>query len=181
MRQFLLITGFFLLIQIRDAYCKDCNDSIAKKIYYEAFSNNSTSPDYVVFIAVDMQTRMSKEICCESHSLIKAFREDNTSDSDTATFLRSYRKAIDMYDSILISQSCDYSFYFKTTSSLEKIGFYNYNSDSVEYYAKQASFIIDSIKEQYNPDKSNLPKDYIKNENLFIIHNLSLVSTKYYI
>jgi hypothetical protein len=155
------------------AFCQDCNDSISKKAYYDAFSNNSTSPDYIVFVAVDMQRDISKEICCESKSLIRAFREDHVSGiMDTATFLRSYKEAIDMYDSILISQPCKYTFHFKTSASLDDIGFYDYNSDSLDYYNKHSGAIIDSIKINYDPDKRILLKEYSNNQNLYLMHVL---------
>jgi len=46
------------------------------KYFYSAFANNSTSPDYLVFTAIEKQTGLTKEICCESDFLYSAFQNE---------------------------------------------------------------------------------------------------------
>jgi hypothetical protein len=171
MRQFLQIITLFLFIPLI-VECSNYHNSKSKKMYYDAFQNNSTSPNYVVFKAIDLQTNLSKEICCESDNLFRAFIEDNISDTDTLTFKITYYKTLELYDSISNSPSFDYSFSFKSTQSLKNIGYYDYFSDSVDYYLKNTGTIINSIKKNYDPDKRLLLKDYAKNDNLYLIHVL---------
>jgi hypothetical protein len=173
MRQFLLITGLFVLIHSRDTYCKDCNDSITKKIYYDAFNNRSTAPDYVVFIAVDLKTNESKEICCESDQLYEAYLKDNLSNKDSATLFNTYKKAIFSFDSILISLSCDYTFSFKSSEALSHVGYYNYKSDSLDYYSsRQTIQIINSIRKDFR-DKPIALNNYYRYISIYLIHILN--------
>jgi len=154
--------------------CKNQVDPNVKKAYYEAFTNNSTASNYVVFTAIDLHKKKSKEICCSSRSLIDAFIHNDLSQIDSISFIRSYYKANRAYDSILTSCCCDYSFTFKNPESLEEIGFYNYNSDSVKYYSMQKDIpvLIDSIQKNFNDTVPLFLIDYYKTDSRYLIHVL---------
>jgi hypothetical protein len=172
MRHILLITS--LVIALINNGCNNCKDSEKQKYIIDALSNNSTSPDYVVFKAVDTKTNKSKEICCESGLLNEVFINDNISNKDSATLLNTHKKAIEKFDSILASKSCDYSFDFRKPKSLDDIGFNNYFEDSIKWYSNKSNIaIINTIIKQFNPNKKPLLIDYFKHYNIYLIHVLN--------
>jgi hypothetical protein len=163
-----------MIIMLIDFGCNNCKDSEKQKYISQAFSNFSTSPDYVVFTAIDIKTNKSKEICCESDFLYESFINDNVSHKDSAALVDTYKRAIKKFANILIVKSCDYTFGFKSTKSLKDIGFYDYNVDSVKWYTNIRTFaIIDSIKKNYKQDKISLLIDYFKKDNIYLIHVLN--------
>jgi hypothetical protein len=153
--------------------CNDCKDTERQKYINMTFSNNSTSPDYVVFNAIDNNTKLSKEICCESDILYYAFIDDNISNKDSATLMDTYKKAIEKFENILMAKSCDYTFRFNSFKSLKEIGFFDYNEDSLRWHENEKTLlIIDSIMKNYKNDKANLLSDYSQYENIYLIHIL---------
>ena len=57
---------------------KYSNDSLRNEIFKIAYENKSTAPSYVVFIAKDLNTGETKEICCEAPFLSGAMHRNLT-------------------------------------------------------------------------------------------------------
>ena len=117
-----LVIQLLILISCKSELKKqneDCRNSESQKYFYHAFANSSTSPDYIVFTAVEKQTGRAKEICCESDQLFRAFQNEGFSK-------RKLNDPFKEYNNILKSRPCDHTFEFYYKSSLELIGFYTY-------------------------------------------------------
>ncbi len=173
MRQIQYLIGLTILIALTFG-CKNQIDPKVKEVYHQAFTNNSTASNYVVFTAIDLQTNKSKEICCHSRSLIDAFIDDDLSHKDSVSFINSYNKACRVYDSILISSNYNPTFKFKKSESLVGIDFYNYDTDSVEYYSNQPDIavLVESIKKNFNDTVRHLLIDYYKTDSRYVNHVL---------
>jgi hypothetical protein len=112
---------------------EDCRNSVTQKYFYQSFENSSTSPDYLVFTAVEKKTGRAKEICCESGQLFRAFQNEGFSK-------RKLNDPFKEYNNILKSRPCDHKFEFIYKSSLDEIGFYTY-----EYNRKCADSLSNII------------------------------------
>lgn len=129
-------------------------------MFIHAYTNNSTSPDYVLVNVTDLNTMEIKTICLENYSLINVY------ENEIGNF--------ESYDSLIKCSQLPISIKLKNKGNLKNLNFYEYNIDSLNYYS---SFINDSIikfiKNEYkpNPNPKALLQKYIK-PNIYIIHHL---------
>ena len=149
-------------------------DSLKQRIFSKTFSNNSTAPDFVVFVVQDLNTNKSKEICCESDDLFEAFVEENVYSKKPLSMTDTYKKALEKWDEIMLTVSSRTVFSFKSSKSLEYTGYYNYLTDSLDSYSNdKTTAIIDSIKKNFFSGKRVLLKDYSKSRSIYLIHSLN--------
>ncbi len=95
----------------------NCNNVEKQNYFYHAFENNSTSPDFLIFKAVDKRTGINKEICCGSDQLYRAILNEGF-------VKRQLNDPLREYNAIKKSKPCDHLFEFYNKKSLEIIGFY---------------------------------------------------------
>lgn len=153
----------------------DCRKSEHQKYFYSSFANNSTSADYLVFTAIETQTGLKKEICCESNSLYRAFQNEGFSK-------RKLNDPFKEYNDILKLKPCDHRFEFLNQSSLECIGFYSYNysskcADSLAKTIRKGK--LDSIFNDTTLIKHRVLSKYFGRiedykKEIYLIHYLSL-------
>ena len=96
---------------------KYSNDSIRSVIFKIAYDNKSTAPSYIVFNAKDLNTGLTKEICCEAPFLSGAMHRELNISYDT--------KGIEYIDSIILANRQGV-FEFKNKEALNNISFYDY-------------------------------------------------------
>jgi hypothetical protein len=133
----------------------------------KTFLNNSTSPDYIVFTAIEENTSKNKEICCESEDLHIAFINDKISKQD-----KNSNSAMIEFENYINSNLDKIEFRFTKSESLKLIGFYTYSQDSIVKYSNDyTNEIILKIKKEY--PKSRLLSHYCKIENIYMIHILN--------
>ena len=110
------------------------NDSLIAKNFEAAYNNNSTAPSYIVFKAVDLNTRQTKEICCVAPFLSGAMHREYKKDYDD--------NGTNYIDSLVLNNR-ERLFKFRDKSALENISFYDYPD----------SLFIEKEKKKYNLDK----------------------------
>ncbi|WP_129366947.1 hypothetical protein [Lutibacter sp. HS1-25] len=93
------------------------NDSIRKQIFKSSYENNSTAPNYIVFKATDLNTGLTKEICCEAPFLSGAIHREFNIKYDSI--------GIKKVDSIILANR-QRIFNFKNKETLKNINFYDY-------------------------------------------------------
>jgi len=110
------------------------NDSLIAKNFEDAYNNNSTAPSYIVFKAVDLNTRQTKEICCVAPFLSGAMHREYKKDYDN--------NGTNYIDSLVLNNK-ERLFKFRDKSALENISFYDYPD----------SLFIEKEKKKYNLDQ----------------------------
>ena len=132
---FLVLTLTTCQGELKKEY-NDCRKSEQQKYFYSAFANNSTSPDYLVFTAIEKQTGLTKEICCESDFLYSAFQNEGFSK-------RKLDNPFKEYNDVLNLKPCVPRFEFIYRRSLDLIGFYSY-----DYSSKCADSLTKTIRKE---------------------------------
>lgn len=100
-----------------DLFDKYSNDSIRNVNFKIAYDNKSTAPNYLVFKATDLNTGLTKEICCEAPFLSGAIHRELGIDYDT--------KGTDFVDS-LINANTSRTFKFENQEALKNVSFNEY-------------------------------------------------------
>jgi hypothetical protein len=100
-----------------DLFDKYSNDSVRNVNFEIAYDNKSTAPNYLVFKATDLNTGLTKEICCEAPFLSGAIHRELNVDYDT--------KGTEFVDSIIKANS-NRTFEFKNQEALKNISFNEY-------------------------------------------------------
>lgn len=146
-----------ILNDSKDIIDKYSNDSVRNQIFKIAYQNTSTAPSYVVFKAVDLNTKETKEICCEAPFLSGAMHRE---------FEKGYTESESKFIDNLILNNKSRVFQFKNKDALKNIGFDEYpGSDlikkaatkiNLEYYLKIYG-ANDSIKSMnFNNDSTGV-------------------------
>lgn len=136
MKGFITILGFSLLLVIHSCGSKDetdnetdyskskfelfdeySNDSLRALLFEIAYNNKSTAPSYVVFKAKDLNTNLTKEICCEAPFLSGSIHTEFDIDYDT--------KGMEKVDSIILINKQNI-YQFENEDALNNISFYDY-------------------------------------------------------
>ena len=128
-----------------DLFDNYSNDSIRNANFKIAYDNKSTAPNYLVFKATDLNTGLTKEICCEAPFLSGAIHRELNIDFDT--------KGTDFVDSIIKSNS-NRIFEFKSEEALNNISFKEYpNYDRLLQISK--SIDLDYYYKTYGKNDSS--------------------------
>jgi len=171
----LVLVIFFSCFKI-EVNCQvlDCRESPKQIYFYKSFENKSTSPDFLVFTAVNKSTGQAKEICCESDRVFRAFMNEGFTKRHTENPSKEYNEVLEL-------KPCEHTFEFDYEKSLEILGFneYEYKSDFSDSLSKTInqsiidSIIVDSINETPYPLTKYFkqPADY-RNE-IRLIHYLN--------
>ena len=101
---------------------KYSNDSIRNRIFRIAYENKSSAPSYVIFNAIDLNTKTKKEICCEAPFLSGAMHRELGKDFDEIS-----SKYI---DSLILGNKAKV-FKFKNKDALKNISFTTYPDNTV--------------------------------------------------
>jgi hypothetical protein len=100
-----------------ELFHKYSNDSIRALVFKIAYNNKSTAPSYIVFKAKDLNTNLTKEICCEAPFLSGAVHRELNINYDT--------KGIELVDSIILANR-QRIYEFKNIEALRNISFHEY-------------------------------------------------------
>ncbi|MFC0878942.1 hypothetical protein ACE01N_20275 [Saccharicrinis sp. FJH2] len=119
-----------LNIELFDKYS---NDSIRNRIFEIAYNNKSSAPSYIVFNAKDLNTGVTKEICCEAPFLSGAMHRELNVEYD--------ENGIKYIDSTILANR-EKTFHFINKNALANISFYKYPDKET----------IDKISKTYNLD-----------------------------
>lgn len=120
-----------------ELFDKYSNDSIRYAIFEIAYDNKSTAPSYIVFKAKDLNTGLTKEICCEAPFLSGAMHRELQIEYNS--------KGTEYIDSIILANRQGV-FKFKNKEALNNISFFDYPDSTklmkiaegidLDYYSK---------------------------------------------
>ena len=133
-------------VKISNVFYKTGNDSVRNKLFDIAYKNqNTSSPSYLVFIAKNLNTGETKEICTEAPFLSGAMHHECGMGYDL--------KSSQFIDSLILGNS-KRVFEFKEKKALENISFNEYPSkEKIEELASKL-------------DLEDFIKDFGSNENV---------------
>ncbi|MFA7301957.1 MAG: hypothetical protein WC069_06625 [Candidatus Shapirobacteria bacterium] len=105
-----------------DIFENYANDSIRDRIFKIAFNNKSTAPSYIVFIAKDLNTGLTKEICCEAPFLSGGMHRELNVKYD--------KEGTKYIDSTILANRLK-TFEFSNIEALNNISFYEYPEKNI--------------------------------------------------